>query len=75
MTDRKDEQQEDSTPKLPFWRVVLSVIQAAFGVQSEKNKRRDFAQGTIAGFIAAAIIFTVVFVLVLLLIVRLVLSG
>jgi len=55
--------------------MVLSLIQAAFVVQSEKNKRRDFTQGSIAGFIAAAIIFTVVFVLVLMVIVRLVLSG
>lgn len=75
MIDRQDDEQEDSAPKLPFWRMVLSVIQAAFGVQSEKNKRRDFTQGSIAGFIAAAIIFTVVFVLVLMVIVRLVLSG
>jgi hypothetical protein len=57
---------------LPFWRVMFSVIQAAFGVQNQQNKERDFAEGKVFPFIVAAILFTVIFVGVLLLIVSLV---
>ncbi|MBU2098702.1 MAG: DUF2970 domain-containing protein [Gammaproteobacteria bacterium] len=49
--------------KLSFWQMMLSVFQASFGVQNQKNKERDFAKGSVKGFIAAALIFTVLFVL------------
>ena len=45
--------------------MLLSVMQASFGVQNRKNKERDFASGSIKGFVVAALIFTTVFVLVL----------
>ena len=53
---------------------MSSVIAASFGVQSRKNKERDFEQGSISGFVAAALIFTVLFVLTLVVIVRVVLA-
>ncbi|MDC0598895.1 DUF2970 domain-containing protein [Gammaproteobacteria bacterium] len=59
---------------MPFWRVVLSVIQASFGVQNKKNRERDFQQGSPLPFIIAALIFTVLFVLTLVFVVKLVLS-
>lgn len=62
----------DLQRRLPFWRMMLSVIQASFGVQSRENKERDFAQGSITGFIVAALVFTVLFVLILMFIVSLV---
>lgn len=60
--------------RLSFMQTMLSVIQASFGVQNQKNKERDFEKGSIGGFIAAALIFTTVFVLTLVGIVALVLS-
>ncbi|MDP1932439.1 MAG: DUF2970 domain-containing protein [Gammaproteobacteria bacterium] len=51
--------------KIPFWRMMLSVMQASFGVQNKENKERDFSSGSITGFVVAALIFTVVFVLVI----------
>lgn len=66
----KDREREQS---LPFWRVVLSVVQASFGVQNESARQRDFGQGRIFPFVAAALLFTAVFVLALMLVVRLVL--
>lgn len=59
--------------KLPFWRMLLSVIQASFGVQNQKNKERDFAKGSIGGFVAAALIFTVLFVFTIIAVVSVVL--
>lgn len=44
------------------WQVVGSVIAAAFGVQSRKNRERDFGYGRAAPFVVAGIIFTTLFV-------------
>jgi hypothetical protein len=60
--------------KLPFWKMMLSVLQASFGVQNQKNKERDFTNGSIKGFIVAALIFTVLFVLTIVTIVSIVLT-
>ncbi len=61
--------------RLPFWRQMLSIVQASFGVQSRENRERDFESGSPAGFIIAAVIFTAGFVLALMLVVNLVISG
>ncbi|ALO46117.1 DUF2970 domain-containing protein [Pseudohongiella spirulinae] len=72
--DQKQSQEpQKENRKLSFWQTMGSVIAASFGVQSQKNKERDFEKGSISGFIAAALIFTVVFVVTLVVIVRLVL--
>lgn len=63
----------DEPAKIPFWRMMLSVIQASFGVQNKKNKERDFSSGSITGFVVAALIFTAVFVLLIVGVVRMVL--
>lgn len=68
---KRDDQQKQE--KLPFWRMMLSVIQASFGVQSKENKERDFASGSVKGFIVAALIFTALFILTLVIVVRIVL--
>ena len=52
--------------------VVKSVLAAAVGVQSEKNRQRDFQSSTIWPFIIGGIIFTVLFVVGLIALVNLV---
>lgn len=49
--------------------VIGSVLAAGFGVQSSKNRKRDFQHGKPAVFIIAGIVFTVLFILSLYLIV------
>lgn len=66
---------ESKNGKIPFWRVVISVIQASFGVQSKENRERDFQQGRWLPYVIAALLFTAVFVLVLVFVVRMVLAG
>ncbi|KAF1070777.1 MAG: hypothetical protein GAK45_00706 [Pseudomonas citronellolis] len=56
-----------------FWQMLHSVLAAAFGVQSSKNRSRDFTQGKPGHFIALGVLFTLVFVLLLYALVRLVL--
>lgn len=68
------EQDNRKSGSLTFWQTLVSVGQASFGVQNQKNKERDFEKGSIKGFVAAALIFTVVFVLTLVVIVNVVLG-
>jgi hypothetical protein len=70
----QEPEQAAEKKKLPFWRMMLSVVQASFGVQNRANKERDFEQGSIGGFIGAALIFTFLFVMTLVFIVRSVLN-
>ena len=70
-SDTSNEQQDSR--KLPFWKVMFSIMSASFGVQSKKNKERDFGSTSVKGFVAAALIFTFVFIMVLVTIVSVVL--
>ena len=56
-----------------FWQMLQSVVAAAFGVQSGKNRARDFTHGKPSHFVVLGILFTAVFALTLLGIVKLVL--
>ena len=42
--------------------ILGSVLAAAFGVQSSKNRERDFKGGSFLPFILAGVIFTALFV-------------
>ncbi len=63
---------EDNKP-LTLWEMLQSVLSAAFGVQSRKNRSRDFSRGKPSHFIILGVLFTAVFVLVIFGIVKLVL--
>ena len=54
--------------------VLQSTLAAALGVQSSKNRKRDFSEGRASQFIVAGILFTAIFVGIMVLIVRTVLS-
>ena len=65
---------EEPNQKPPtFWQMLHSVMAAAFGVQSGRNRARDFS-GKCVHFIMLGLLFTLVFVLLLAGIVKLVLS-
>jgi hypothetical protein len=55
-----------------FWQMLHSVMAAAFGVQSGKNRARDFTHGKPSHFVTLGILFTAVFALTLYGIVQLV---
>ena len=64
----------ESPEKPPtFWQVLHSVMAAAFGVQSSKNRTRDFTHGKPGQFLLLGLLFTGVFALTLFAIVKLVL--
>ncbi len=60
--------------KKPGWGAIVgSVLAAAFGVQSSRNRERDFSQGSWLAYVLAGILFASVFVFGLLMLVKLVL--
>lgn len=64
---------EDENKPLTLWEMLQSVLSAAIGVQSGKNRSRDFSRGKPSHFIILGVLFTAVFVLVIFGIVKLVL--
>ncbi len=58
----------------PF-QVIGSVFAAGLGVQSSKNRERDFRQGRIGVFIVAGILFTILFIGAVVTVVKLVLVN
>ena len=54
--------------------LIKSILAAAIGVQSDKNRTRDFEQGNPLVFIIGGIVFTLLFIITIALVVCLVLS-
>ncbi|MCK9506120.1 MAG: DUF2970 domain-containing protein [Porticoccaceae bacterium] len=69
MTDKNQES------KPGFAAIVKSTMAAALGVQSSKNRERDFKHGNIKTFIVAGIIFTIIFIATIITVVKLVLKN
>ena len=65
MTEQKDiakTEKLEKGEKTSLLQVVGSVLMAGLGVQSSKNKERDFKQGNFKAFIIVGFVFTVLFV-------------
>jgi len=75
-TDSSDDTQ-DATRKgvLGPLQVIGSTLAAGLGVQSSKNRERDFNRGKLSTFIAAGLTFTIVFIATLYFIVSMVLKN
>ena len=55
--------------------VVKSVLASFFGVQSGKNRKRDFQQGNPMQFILVGIILTALFIVTMIVIVKIILAS
>ena len=58
MSDNPQQQQKP----LGLKALLQSVLSAALGVQSSKNRERDFTDGRASHFIVAGIVFTFIFI-------------
>lgn len=74
-SEQQMNKEPNSIKKPTFWQIVGSTLAAAVGVQSSKNRERDFTGGNIYTYIAAGVIFTVIFVVIIILVVKTVLSN
>lgn len=70
------QQQEDNSKRdhsqPSFWQVVQSVLAAFFGVQSAKNRERDFTAGRPSAYIFVGVAMAALVVLIILGLVRLI---
>jgi hypothetical protein len=69
-----DKNHEQSTEKPGLASVVKSILAAAIGVQTDKNREKDFTRGNPLAFIAGGFIFTALFIFTIALIVGVVTS-
>lgn len=69
-----NEQKPDSDKKPTLLQLVGSVLSAAVGIQSSKNRERDFTHGKMRTFVVAGVIYVALFIIAVYSIVRLVLS-
>ena len=76
LTGMNEENEQKSNNKgLPTLSLIGSLFAGAFGVQTQKNRDRDFKQGKFHHFIIGGIIFAILFVLAVAGIVKLVMSS
>lgn len=67
---------EDNDKNKPsFMSVLLSTLAAAIGVQSNKNRERDFKHGNVTTYIIAGLVFTALFVFTVAMVVKAVLDS
>ena len=57
-----------------LWKMILSVLAALFGVQSEKNRERDFTKGSVWKFTLLGLITLTIFIIAVILLTRWALS-
>ena len=60
----------DNNKAPSFIDILLSVLSAMIGVQSDKNRERDFNQGKLSHYIVVGVIVVIVFVFTLIAIVN-----
>ncbi|MGI9328626.1 MAG: DUF2970 domain-containing protein [Pseudomonadales bacterium] len=70
----ESDESAEAQPSLSLWQMMGSAIAAGLGVQSSRNRERDFKQGKASHFIAIGIAFTVLFVVGMVFFVRFVLT-
>ncbi|MCS5712525.1 DUF2970 domain-containing protein [Candidatus Berkiella aquae] len=64
----------DEQKKVTLMQVISSVLAAMFGVQSAKNRERDFSKGEPWHYAVVGLIFTIIFILIVYGVVQLVIS-
>lgn len=62
--------EEENKKKVSPFAVMISVMAASFGVQTNKNRERDFEKGKFHHFVIGGIIFAVLFILLIIGIVK-----
>jgi predicted cobalt transporter CbtA len=69
-----DKPEPDEPKPMSLLQVAQSVLAALFGVQSNRNRERDFKQGSAKTFIIAGLVGTVLFIAVVATVVKVVLG-
>lgn len=70
-----DDNRSDDPAPPTLWQTISSVAASFFGVQSARNRQRDFSRGKPVHFIIVGLLMTAAFVLVIWVAVRLALRS
>jgi len=70
---RKPSAPEDN--KVSFFSVIGSVLAAIFGIQSDKNRERDFQQNSATSYIVVGIIMVIGLVITMIIVVNSIISS
>tara|TARA_B100000446_G_C10521034_1_gene330353 strand:+ start:974 stop:1255 length:282 start_codon:yes stop_codon:yes gene_type:complete len=73
MTDPKDAPDQDTKPGL--LQTINSILAALFGVQSAKNRERDFTKGDAGNYIGVYVILVIALVIGMVITVNMVLDA
>lgn len=65
---------DSSKNTVTFGQLLMSVVAAFFGVQSNANRERDFKNGKLSHFILLGLLFGIVFILIIFAVVMLVMN-
>jgi hypothetical protein len=55
--------------------VIMSTLSAFIGIQSSKNRERDFAKGNFKAYVISGLIFTVVFITSIVMLVKFLIAN
>jgi hypothetical protein len=69
-----EDTEKNQVKKVSPFVLMGSIFASAFGVQTNKNRERDFQQGKFHHFVIGGIIFAVLFVLFIIGVVKIVMS-
>ncbi|WP_111656509.1 DUF2970 domain-containing protein [Isoalcanivorax indicus] len=75
MNEHRQEHDQEEQDKPNVFQVIWSVLAALFGVQSGRNRERDFRQGKASDYIIVYVFLVVALVVGMILTVNIVLSG
>tara|TARA_R110000822_G_scaffold60287_4_gene150199 strand:+ start:37004 stop:37237 length:234 start_codon:yes stop_codon:yes gene_type:complete len=73
--EKRDINESNDEKKPSFWQIVFSTLAAFLGVQSNKNRERDFKYGNIYVYIVSGLIFTIMFIFTVVSVVKLVIHN
>ncbi len=68
MKDKENQKEEQDPPGMIS--VILSVLAAMIGIQSDKNRERDFEKGHLGNYIFVGVVVVIIFIFTLISIVN-----
>ena len=74
-TDKKSETESTPQKSSGFLSVIQSTLAALFGIQSEKNRQKDFKKGSAANYIVSGVIGVIVLLILMNVLVSSVISA
>ena len=74
-SDKNTTPTPEKPPPRGFFGLIQSVVAAIFGIQSDKNREKDFAGGDASQFITMGIVAVVVLVVTMIIVVNQVLDS